>query len=175
VGGRVKTAASFTVRASEHQSARWKQAADSEGFATVGGWLAETADTYLRELVRAGRAAPLTWFRDRFPVRITDTTVRPEVTREVKVDGMVSGPFGIFRGNGRGIGEPGCSCFSLVHCPTRRVIDSLPLKKSCMALAAELAALRVDWGETDPEKLLGAAPDRGKAQAVIRLFEQLTT
>ncbi|MEA2605180.1 MAG: hypothetical protein QOF89_6172 [Acidobacteriota bacterium] len=43
-----------------------------------------------------------------------------------------------------------------------------------MALAAELAALRIDWQETDPEKVLGEAPDRGKAQAVIRLFERLT-
>ena len=43
-----------------------------------------------------------------------------------------------------------------------------------MALAAELAALRIDWQEIDPEKVLGAAPDRGQAQAVIRLFERLT-
>jgi hypothetical protein len=48
------------------------------------------------------------------------------------------------------------------------------LRKSCMALAAELVALRVNWRETDPEKVLGAAPDQGKAQAVIRLFEKLT-
>ncbi len=87
---------------------------------------------------------------------------------------MVSGPFGIFRGDGRGVGEPGCSLYSLVHRPTRRVIDSLPLRKSCIALAAELAALRVDWRETDPEKVLGEAPDRGKAQALIRLFGKLT-
>ncbi len=43
-----------------------------------------------------------------------------------------------------------------------------------MALAAELAALRVNWRETDPEKVLGEAPDRVKAQEVIRLFKQLT-
>jgi hypothetical protein len=171
----VKTAASFTVHASEHQSARWKQAADSEGFATVGGWLAETADTYLRELVRAGRAAPLSWYQGSFRVLITDTTARPEVAHETEVRGPVGHYFGIFRGNGRGVGEPGCFCFSLVHRPTRRIIATLPLRKSCKALAAELAALRIDWREVDPEKVLGAAPDRGKAQAVIRLFGQLTT
>ncbi|HEX4961991.1 MAG TPA: hypothetical protein VF173_14210 [Thermoanaerobaculia bacterium] len=73
-----------------------------------------------------------------------------------------------------GAGEPGCSCFSLVHRPTGRIIATLPLRKSCMALAAELAVLRVDWRETDPEKVLGEAPDKVKAQEVIRLFKQLT-
>jgi len=164
---------SYTVTALREQAECWKAAAGAAAL-SVESWLAERADTYLRELVRAGRAAPLSWFRDRFPVCITDTTVRPAVTREVQVDGKVSGPFGIFRGDGRGVGEPGSSWFSLVHLPTRRVIDSLPLRKSCMALAAELAPLRVDWRETDPEKVLGEAPDREKAQAVIRLFGQLT-
>jgi hypothetical protein len=165
---------SYTVTAERDQKERWEAVA-REASLSVESWLAETADAHVREMVRTGRAAPLPWFRDRFPVRITDTTVRPEVTREVEVDGKVSGPFGIFRGSGRGVGEPGCSCFSLVHRPTRRVIDSLPLRKSCMALAAELAGLQIDWRETDPEKVLGAAPDREKAQAVIRLFGQLTT
>jgi hypothetical protein len=164
---------SYTVTTGREQAECW-QAVAREASLSVESWLAETADSHVRELVRVGRAAPLTWFRDRFPVRITDTTVRPEVAREVQVDGKVSGPFGIFRGDGRGVGEPGCSCFSLVHLPTRRVIDSLPLRKSCMALAAELAALRVDWRETDPEKVLGEAPDKVKAQEVIRLFGKLT-
>jgi hypothetical protein len=34
----------------------------------------------------------------------------------------------------------------------------------------ELAALRIDWQEVDPEKMLGVALDRGKAQALIRLL-----
>ncbi len=164
---------SYTVTALREQAECWQAAAGAASL-SVASWLAETADAHVRELVRVGRAAPLTWFRDRFPVRITDTMVRPEVTREVEVDGKVSGPFGIFRGNGRGVGEPGCSCFSLVHLPTRRVIATLPYRQSCMALAAELAGLQIDWQEVDPEKVLGAAPDRVKAQEVIRLFKQLT-
>jgi hypothetical protein len=43
-----------------------------------------------------------------------------------------------------------------------------------MALAVELAALRIDWQETDPEKVVGGAPDQEKAQALLRLFEKLT-
>src|SRR5947209_10127878 len=163
---------SYTVTARREQAERWEAAA-GEVSLPVCVWLGETADTYLRELVRVGRAAPLTWLRDRFRVLVTDTTARPEVAREVEVAGMVSGPFGIFRGNGRGLGEPGCSLHSIVHRPTRRVVATLPLRKSCMALAAELAVLRIDWQEIDPEKVLGAAEDRGKAQALIRLFGQL--
>jgi hypothetical protein len=166
-------ATTYTVPARRDQVERWEIAA-GEGRLSVGSWLAETADTYLRELVRVGRAAPLTWLRDRFRVLVTDTPARPEVAHEIEVRGMVSGPFGIFRGDGRGVGEPGCSRYSLVHRPTRRVIATLPVRKSCMALAAELAVLRIDWQEIDPQKVLGPAPDRGKAQAVIRLFERLT-
>ena len=43
-----------------------------------------------------------------------------------------------------------------------------------MALAAELAGLEIDWQETDPEKVLMGAPDQGKVQALIRLYEKVT-
>jgi hypothetical protein len=168
------TTTTYTVTARREQAERWEAAASADGLRGVGSWLAETADTHLRERAQTGRAAPLTWLRDRFRVLVTGTTARPEVAHEIEVRGMVSGPFGIFRGDGRGLGEPGCSLFSLVHRPTRRVVATLPLRKSCMALAAELSGLEIDWQEIDPERVLGAAPDRGKAQALIRLFEKLT-
>ncbi|HEV7505006.1 MAG TPA: hypothetical protein VGS07_08855 [Thermoanaerobaculia bacterium] len=164
---------SYTVTAGREQAERW-QAAAGEASLSVSFWLARTADTYLRELVRAGRAAPLSWYQSSFRVLITDTTAQPEVAHETEVQGPVGNYFGIFRGNGRGVGEPGCFCYSLVHRPTRRIITTLPYRKSCKALAAELAALRVDWRESDPEKVLGAAEDRGRAQALIRLFRRLT-
>jgi hypothetical protein len=43
-----------------------------------------------------------------------------------------------------------------------------------MALAAELVALRIDWQKTDPEKVVGGAPDQEKVQALLQLFEKLT-
>jgi hypothetical protein len=104
---------------------------------------------------------------------VTDTSVRPETTREVEVRGEVSGPFAVFRGDGSGPGSPGCGLHSLVHLPTRRMAI-LPVRKSCKALAGELAVLRVDWQETDPEKVLGSAPDLEAVQGVIRLFQRLT-
>jgi hypothetical protein len=165
---------SYTVPASREQGERWQAAAAVQGERSVGTWLAVTADAHLRELARSGRATPLLWSRDRFPVTITDTSRRPEVVADVEVWGVVSGSFGVFRGSGRGAGPPGCGEHSLMHLPTRRIIATLPLRKSCMALAAELAALRIDWQETDPEKVVGGALDHEKARALLRLYEKLT-
>jgi hypothetical protein len=164
----------LTLRAFPDQAERWEAAAAIHGCLSVEGWISKTADAAARELARSGRPAPLPWFRDRFRVLVTDTSVRPAVTGEIEVRGEVSGYFGIFRGNSRGIGEPGCCQFSLVHRPTRRIIDTLPLRKACKALAAELASLRVNWQEKDPEKVVAGAPDQGKAQALLQHFGKLT-
>jgi hypothetical protein len=51
--------ASFTVGATQEQSIRWKRAAESEGFRSVGAWLAEAADAYLKARARAGLLHPL--------------------------------------------------------------------------------------------------------------------
>jgi hypothetical protein len=140
----------------------------------VPSWLADTADAHLRELAKSGRATALLWFRDRFRVRLTDTSRSPSVSADVEVQGFVSGAFGIFRGTTREVGAPGSGTHTLAHIPTGRTIATLPLRKSCIALAAELAALEIDWQETDPDKVLVGAPDQRKAQALIRLYEKLT-
>ena len=141
---------------------------------SVPSWLADTADAHLRELARTGRATPLSWHPGRFLVRLTDTTRSPSVAADVEVPGLISRPFGIYRGTTHGVGAPGSGTHTLAHLPTRRTIATLPLRKSCMALAAELAGLEIDWQETDPEKVLVGAPDQGKAQALIRLYEKVT-
>jgi hypothetical protein len=164
----------YTVHASQDQAERWGAAASALGGRSIGAWLAETADASLRHLTTVGRTPPLPWFWSCFRVLVTDTSVRPEITREVEVRGEVSGPFGIFRGSSNGPGSPGCCQHSLVHLPTRRILATLPIRKSCKALAAELAVLRIDWQETDPEKVLGSAPDLGAAQGLFRLFHKLT-
>ncbi len=53
--------ASFTVHATAVQSARWKQAAEAEGFHSAGAWLACAADAYLKARARAGQPVPLAW------------------------------------------------------------------------------------------------------------------
>ncbi|HEX6901710.1 MAG TPA: hypothetical protein VF789_18430 [Thermoanaerobaculia bacterium] len=164
----------YNVPASRDQAERWGAAAWTLGKRSIEAWLAETADASLRNLTTAGRTPPLPWFWDNVRVLVTDTSTRPETTREVELRGEKSGPFGIFRGDSSGPGSPGCGLHSLVHLPTRRILATLPVRKSCKALAAELAVLRVDWQETDPEKVLGDAPDLEAVQGVIRLFKQLT-
>jgi hypothetical protein len=170
---RFDKAVSYTVEADREQADRWGEAA-AERCLPVASWLADTADAHLRERARTGRAMPLLWDRGRFLVTMTDTSRCPAIAADVEVPGFVSGPFGIFRGSGRGVGSPGCGEHSLAHLPTARTIATLSLRKSCMALAAELAGLEIDWQETDPEKVLVGAPDQGKAQALIRLYEKLT-
>jgi hypothetical protein len=164
---------SFTVEADREQAERWREAA-AERCMEVASWLADTADAYLRELARSGRIKPLLWDRGRFLVQLTDTTRSPAVAADVEVPGYVSRPFGIFRGCAWGVGAPGSGRYSLAHLPTRQTIATLPLRKSCMALAAELAGLEIDWQETDPEKVLVSVPDREKVRALIQLYEKVT-
>jgi hypothetical protein len=164
---------SYAVEVTRDQAERWEAAA-AERCMSVPSWLADTADAHLRELARSGRAKPLPWDRGRFLVRLTDTTRSPWVAADVEVPGLVSRPFGIYRGTTRGVGAPGSGTHTLAHIPTGRTIATLPLRKSCAALAAELAGLELDWQETDPERVLVGAPDQGKAQALIRLYEKLT-
>ena len=86
--------ASFTLRASMAQSIRWKQAADGEGFASVGSWAARALDAYLEARTRAGRPIPLSWHRGTFRVVLDGA--------EVKVRGTVSPPFAYYQGSSHG-------------------------------------------------------------------------
>lgn len=158
---------SFTIHVSREQAERWEEAAAVQGPTPVESWLVSAADAYLQELVRSGRLASLEWFWTRFRLPVKGRG-------EVEVRGEVFGPFGIFRGDSTGPGEPGCCRHSLVHLPTRRIIATLPLRKSSKALAAELALLRINWQEQDPEKLAVGSPDQEKAQTLLRLFQKLT-
>lgn len=128
--GRLRVA-SFTVHATAMQSARWKQAAEAEGFHSAGAWLACAADAYLKARVRAGAPIPLAWRRGRFAVLLED--------REEQVYGFLSPPFAAFRGDGTGRQRRYANVFRLVYLPTRRVLATLRYFHDCKALAADLA------------------------------------
>jgi hypothetical protein len=114
--GEAVKVASFHVRATEAQSIRWKRAAEAEGYASAGSWLAEAADAYLKVRARAGRPIPLAWRRGRFPVALEDgeTTVR----------GFTSEPFHAFRGSFSGPMPTG-DLYSLVYRAHRRHVAHL--------------------------------------------------
>ena len=124
--------ATFTMRATVPQSIRWKQAAEGEGFASVGSWAARALDAYLEARTRAGRPIPLAWHRGRFPVLL-------EGGEPVTLPGLVSPPFGAFRGSVRGPVGRGSHTYSLVFLTQQRIVATLRSYRQCQALAAELA------------------------------------
>lgn len=123
--------ASFTVRATMAQSIRWKQAAEGEGFASVGSWAGKALDAYLEARTRAGRPIPLAWHHGSVRVALD--------SQEVTLRGWVSPPFGIFRGTSEGPLYKGCGRFTLVHLPARRIVATLRSLRQCQSLASELA------------------------------------
>jgi hypothetical protein len=128
----VKTA-TFTVRATEKQSVRWKRAAEGEGFASVGSWAGGALDAFLEHRARAGRPIPLSWSYGFVRVVLDG--------REVTLRGFVSVPFGAYRGTAEGPASIGRKRFTLVHLPSRRIIATLRSYRQCQALAAELAPI----------------------------------
>ena len=135
--------ASFTVRASEKQSLRWKRAADAEGHASVGSWLAEAADRHLDALQRAGRPLALAWRKGRFRVALEG--------REAEVSGQMSPPFGIYHGTPSGPIPHGSTKYqSLVYLPDGRIVATFHYARHCKALAGELARVWVRWGGKEP-------------------------
>jgi hypothetical protein len=165
----------LTIRAFPPQARKWEAAASVHGY-NVEGWLTSVADAAAREVARnRGKARPLYWRRDYFVVSLMDRSVRPEKLADWRVSGEVSGCFGIFRGNGDGPGDPGCCRHSLVHLPSRRIIDTLSLRKAAKVLASELAVLQCNWKETDPQKVIQGTPGQQKAKELLQNFDALTS
>jgi hypothetical protein len=139
----LKTAA-FTVRADVRQSARWKRAAEAEGFPSVGAWASLALDAYLELRLKAGVPVPLAWHRRQFSVRMEDG--------EVTVSGHASPPFGSFEGTADDgpTSYHGSRRHVLVYLPESRPIATVRSFKACKALAAELARAWVRWGGKEP-------------------------
>ena len=141
--------AHFTVQANMEQSVRWKQTAEAAGHLTVSTWLAEAADSYMHARARSGPPIPLSWRRSaRFRVVLLDG-------EEVEVRGMVSPPFGIFKGDIAGTGASAYPPYVLVYLPERRILGTFRYAETCKALAAELApAILRGLPPADPDAIL---------------------
>ena len=141
--------AHFTIAASMEQSIRWKQTAEAAGHPTVSTWLAEAADNYMHARARSGPPIALAWRRSaRFRVVLLDG-------EEVEVRGMLSPPFGIFKGDISGTGANAYPPYVLVYLPERRILGSFRYAETCKALASELApTLLRGLPPPDPEAIV---------------------
>jgi hypothetical protein len=137
--------ASFHVRATPAQAAVWNRAAEAEGHRSAGTWLAAAADAYLRVRAKAGHPLPLAWHHGQFAARLMDG-------RELQVRGVVSPPFGIFRGTSHGPDRN--KLRTLVHLPSGRIIATLKSSRQCRALAAEIAPVLLRGELPDPAPIV---------------------
>jgi hypothetical protein len=151
--------ATFTVRATAAQSARWKLATEAEGFRSVGGWLAGAADAYMKARAKAGLPLPLAWRHGRFRVRLEDG-------REPEMRGWVSPPFALFHGSPDGpIPHGSTHCYSLVYAPGRRIVATFRYAQHCRALAAELAGVWARSGGEGEDVRAGPIVERYEREA----------
>jgi hypothetical protein len=88
---------------------------------------------------------PLAWHQGVFTVLLSDG-------REIAMRGMVSPPFGIYRGTSHGPNRN--KVRTLVHLPTARVIATLKSSRQCRALAAELAPVLLRNELPDPAPII---------------------
>lgn len=105
---------------------------------------------------------PLTWRRSTFYIPL-----RPPGEAETKpypVSGIVSGAFGIFRGDTKGPdrGGEGSTQFSLVLLACGRFLCTYATQKDCRVLAEELAPLDVAWTAEDVNEVNGPGIEAAK-------------
>lgn len=131
--------ASFHVRATQAQSIRWKRAADAEGLASVGNWLARAADAHLELRARAGLPIPLAWCRGSVRAVLEDGNT-------YTLRGWIAPPFGLFRGSAAGpIPHGSTHLYTLAYTPTGRLLGTFRTAGHCKALASDLARVWVRW------------------------------
>jgi hypothetical protein len=148
--------ATFTVRADVRQSARWKQAAEAEGFQNVGAWLAGAADAYLKARAAASLPISLSWRAGVFSVCLTGGET-------VRVPGKMAPPFAYYEGTETEVSDGrGARRYTLAYLPTSRVLATLRHARDCKALAAELARSWVRWDGQ------GREPPGETQEAIVR-------
>lgn len=131
--------ATFTLHATADQSARWKRAAEAEGYASVGTWASRALDAYLKLRLTAGAPVPLAWARGRVRAVLDDGQVH-------QLRGLISPPFGLFHGSAAGPLSWGSTHrYTLCYTPSGRLLATFRYAAHCKALASDLARVWVRW------------------------------
>lgn len=137
--------ATFTVHATADQSARWKRAAEAEGYASVGAWASRALDAYLKQRLAAGAPVPLAWCRGSVRAILDDGGT-------YQLRGWIAPPFGLFRGSAAGpIPHGSTHLYTLAYTPTGRLLGTFRTAAHCKALASDLARVWVRWDGTGSE------------------------
>jgi hypothetical protein len=144
------------------------------GFRDVRTFVLDVVEDYV--FIGPGRfvpVLPLVWRMASFAVLLAAGVDSAELLR-TEVSGLISGPFGIYRGkpwlprSPKGA-APG---FLLVHLPTARRMIHLERMSSCKALAGELAALRLRLDLEDPEEVILGQPDADKVPEIFQRYRR---
>lgn len=144
------TTAAPIIRADARQAARWKRAAEAEGFEGIGQWAAFALDAYVELRGKVGRSVPLAWRSGQFSARLAGGEL-------ATVTGFISPPFGAFAGSEEGPASYGeRHRYTLAYLPDGRILATLGTYKECRALAADLARTWVRWGGKEPPSPLEA-------------------
>ncbi len=131
--------ASFTLHATTDQSARWKRAAEAEGYGSVGGWASRALDAYLKQRLAAGAPVPLAWCRGFVRAVLDDGNT-------YNLRGWIGRPFGYFHGSAAGpIPHGSTHLYTLAYTPTGRLIGTFRTAAHARALASDLARVWVRW------------------------------
>jgi len=130
----------------------WRQVALYLGHRDVRSWIRDVVGDILEvRPLRFVPILPLKWRQETFKVRRTTdgTTFAPH-----EVQGLISGPFGIYRGCYFIPAEPRHEHgFTLAHVPPGEPLATLDKVRRCKRLAEELAALPgISWHLADPER-----------------------
>lgn len=161
----MKRVTTYCVRVEVDRAKRWEAVSRYLGHRAVGAWLATLATEKVREIGKLVPHEPLMWHRGIFRATMTDLHAVPIGTVTRRVSGWLAGVFGIYRSDG--------DAFTLVHAPTGRQLCTLPRLRDCKAVARQLAALcKMEWNETDPEKVVG--DDGPAARAIIEQARRAT-
>jgi hypothetical protein len=147
----------------------WFQVARYVGHRDVRAWIRCVVEDALESPpLRFVPITPLEWHCETFKVnRTADGTAYALLD----VRGLVSGPFGIYRGCYLIQEDPKrVKGFTLAHVPTGRRLAFLPTMKRCELLAEELAPLRMSWHVAD--RVRARAEDAAKAADLIRDHER---
>jgi len=158
----------IALKVTEDLAALWKLAAEEEGHPNVARWLRSLAQTRAENLQVKLPEKTLTWNVGTFVVEMCGSV--PEWKGPVEVKGIVAGPFGIFRGSGRGACHSSDSYFSLALVACHTVITRLGRQKDCKKLALRLFPLKLDWYATDPQNVGGSGVS--EARVILHAFKR---